>query len=235
MSANFHFKQFTIQQLHSAMKVTEVAAIFGAWLSQKLNCSRILDVGSGTGLLSFMIAQKKNECIIKGIDIHLPSVEESNINLQTLLFPHHIEFLQQDINTFSSSILFDAIICNPPFFENQLKSYSQEKKIAWHSSNFSLENLFIKSHTLLNEYGLLAILIPIYRKAEIEKLTLQYFGYFSEILHIHHNEASEAKYCCIIITKVATMLNETHIYIRNEDKSYHSSFIAMMKEFYLYL
>lgn len=235
MSASFRFKQFTVNQQQSAMKVTEVASIFGAWLSQKINCNRILDVGSGTGLLSFMIAQKHNECVIRGIDIHLPSVEESINNLQTLSFSHQIQFIQQDIITFSSTILFDAIICNPPFFENQLKAYSQEKQIAWHSSFFTLENLFIKSQTLLNENGLLAVIIPIYRKAEVEKLALKYFSSISDILYIHHSEALEAKYCCYIFNKLATVLNESHLYIRNLDKTYHSSFIAIMKDYYLHL
>lgn len=235
MSKTFHCKQFSIHQQQSAMKVTEVAAIFGAWLSQKLNCNKVLDVGSGTGLLSFMIAQKKNDCLIQGIDIHLPSVEESIFNLQTLSFPHQIQFLHKDINTFSPTILFDAIVCNPPFFENQLKAYSQEKQIAWHSLNFSLENLFIKSQTLLNKNGLLAILIPINRKAEIDKLALQYFCCKSDILYIHHNIESEAKYCCVILNKEATILNQSHLYIRNIDKSYHNSFVAFLKDYYLYL
>src|SRR5690349_10557815 len=122
----FRFKQFTVYHQHNAMKVTTDACLFGAWVAEQMHNEKdkvqsLLDIGTGTGLLSLMIAQK-NEVNIDAIEIDKASAEEANENIQNAPWKEHITIQHQDILEYHPGRLYDAIICNPPFYENEWTS-----------------------------------------------------------------------------------------------------------------
>src|SRR5882762_3366061 len=137
----FQFKQFTIQQDRCVMKVCTDACILGAWFAEKIpSYSSVLDIGSGTGLLMLMLAQKsKGE--IDGIELDLPSFKQLRENIAGSKWAAYLKVFPGDVRSYSFPVKYDFIIVNPPFFEGDLLSSSNEKNIAKHSKSLTLDEL----------------------------------------------------------------------------------------------
>ena len=119
----FQFKQFTIHQDKSAMKVTTDGCLFGAWVADRMtnevfkknNC---LDIGSGTGILALMLAQKNPNLSISAIEIDKDSFEQASKNIANSPWSPGIKIVHGDIKKFQSPEKFAFIISNPPFYKN---------------------------------------------------------------------------------------------------------------------
>jgi tRNA1Val (adenine37-N6)-methyltransferase len=160
----FVFKQFTVFQDNVALPVTTDACLFGAWITQhQLNPqSYILDIGSGTGILTFMVAQKLSNATFLGLDIHHASIEAANISLSHWKedgLTAQIQFENQNILQLSNSV-FDVVISNPPFFSNQLESPNIHRNQARHTSELTLENLIFTIQGIIKHEGSLFLMYP---------------------------------------------------------------------------
>src|SRR6185369_1848613 len=116
----FQFKQFTIHQDRCAMKVTTDACLFGAWVaekvkSQKSKIKNLLDIGTGTGLLSLMYSQKNSNCTIDAIEINEEAYEQAKENVAASPFAEQVHVMKGDVRTFLLDKKYDLIISNPPF------------------------------------------------------------------------------------------------------------------------
>src|SRR5689334_16561633 len=141
----FRFKQFIIQQDKTAMKVTTDSCLFGAWLTNRLGESfgqSVLDIGTGTGLLSLMFGQKNPNAIIDAIEIDAEAAQQAKENVEQSPWGERINVTNADIRRVADTLpAYDIVICNPPFHENQLSSDSYQKNTAHHSTELSLEDL----------------------------------------------------------------------------------------------
>lgn len=120
----FRFKQFEINHEKSTLKVGTDAVLLGAWTPIPAPCGRILDIGSGCGVITLMLAQRSN-AQITGVDIDKPSIEEAAENANNSLWKNRINFINcsiQDFCTAEHQNNFDLIVSNPPFFVDSLKS-----------------------------------------------------------------------------------------------------------------
>lgn len=156
----FQFKQFRIVQEKSAMKVGTDGVLLGAWINLE-NVQTVLDVGTGTGLISLMIAQR-SDAKITGIEIEKNAAAEATFNVinspwNNRVSIYHISF-QEYVQT--SDCTFDMIISNPPFFANALKSNSKNRSLARHNEMLPFYKLIQGSSKLLNENGKLAVIVP---------------------------------------------------------------------------
>jgi len=174
----FKFKQFTIQQDRSAMKVTTDSCLFGAWVARevqnkKVDLRTMLDIGVGTGLLTLMVAQKNPQLIIDGIEIDKNACIQAKENISEAGFSNEIRVSNGDIYHDISGNKYDVIVCNPPFYENELKSVNSLKNLAHHDKGLLLEDLLpiIKARLSIN--GMFYLLLPYKRKKEIESLIKQ--------------------------------------------------------------
>ncbi len=159
----FHFKHFTVFQDHVALPVTTDACLFGAWISQFAlsENNKILDIGTGTGLLVFMLAQKFPKASITGIDIHPPSIlaaQKSLIEGHTHK-PTNITFELQNVLKMKGHS-FHSIISNPPFFSRQLTSPNPIRNLARHSNDLTLKTMIEQCFTLLSTDGNLFLMYP---------------------------------------------------------------------------
>ncbi|HEX4374482.1 MAG TPA: methyltransferase [Puia sp.] len=137
----FRFKQFIIRQDACAMKVCTDACILGAWFAEKIpSYSLILDAGSGTGLLMFMLAQK-SKAEIHGIEIDLDAYKQSKENINENKLENRMKVFPGDFRDYSFPEKYDLIISNPPFYEASLQSPADKKNIAKHSKELTLEEL----------------------------------------------------------------------------------------------
>lgn len=233
----FQFKQFTINQDQCAMKVCTDACILGAWFAQKAPAwSQVLDIGSGTGLLMLMLAQKhKGE--IRGIELDLSAYRQLRDNIGHSPWKQMLKVFPGDVRTFSFPGKFDFIITNPPFFENDLPSASETANLAKHSKELTLTELLAVIDANLSPEGSFGILLPYHRTAWFAEQAAIRFGFslreqllvrqtprhdfFRSILYFsRHREAS---------------IPTTELTIQDSNGGYTPDFVELMKDYYLYL
>ncbi len=135
----FRFKQFAIKQDACAMKVSLDACIFGA-ICNIDTAQNILDIGTGTGLLSLMVAQRCN-AKINAVELDVNAAKQAQQNIQDSPFSTRINVHNESIKTFKPTQLYDAIICNPPFFSDHLKSDNKQRALARHNDGLSFDDL----------------------------------------------------------------------------------------------
>jgi tRNA1Val (adenine37-N6)-methyltransferase len=168
----FRFKQFIVHQDACAMKVCTDACILGAWFAEKIpSYSLILDAGSGTGLLMFMLAQK-SKAEIHGIEIDLDAYKQSKENINENKLKDRLKVFPADFRYYSFPEKYDFIISNPPFYEDSLQSSTDKKNIAKHSRELTLEELIKAIDANLKPTGSFGVLIPYNRSKYFEELSL---------------------------------------------------------------
>lgn len=158
MSNNyFKFKNFTIHQDHCAMKVGTDGTLLGAWAH---GGQRILDVGTGSGLIALMMAQRFPTSSIKAIDISHEACIQANENIQLSPFSQQIAVEECSFQQLLDN-KFNAIVSNPPFFINSLRNHSSERSLARHAETLSYADLFLHTERLLANDGEFSAIIPI--------------------------------------------------------------------------
>ncbi|MEP6682604.1 MAG: methyltransferase, partial [Parafilimonas sp.] len=165
----FQFKQFLIKQDKCAMKVCTDACLFGAFAATRLplTVNRILDIGSGTGLLSLMLAQILIDANIDAVEIDEAAAKQAKENFDASLWKERLNIYNESIQQFANSPIrksnYDVIISNPPFYESDLKSDDDKRNLALHSSDLRLEELISITYKLLNNNGSFFVLLPYHR------------------------------------------------------------------------
>src|ERR1700750_3284597 len=169
----FRFKQFTVQQDKSSMKVCTDSCILGAWTAKRLNSAkRILDIGSGTGLLSLMLAQK-SASLIDSIELDPGSGAQAKENISASPWSASIRLLEGNVLHYPLPPDYDFIISNPPFFESDLRSPAETKNKAKHNETLTLDELIVVFRKHLNAEGAASILLPWRRTDYFEKMAVE--------------------------------------------------------------
>ena len=237
MSNNyFAFKQFTVQQSDCALKVCTDACLFGAWASHQLinnPPTSILDIGTGTGLLSLQLAQKIPSAVIDAVELDPAAAAQAAQNAAATNF--NIQVHNADIKNYGGK-KYQHIISNPPFFENDLKSEHALKNQAMHSTTLTLQNLFTCVNDLLEPLGSFSLLLPFARTNEVEGLAQSHGFTVTHKAVVQQTPNHTPFRVMYIFSKTAFMVaaSETSIVIK-ENESYTPAFIAYLKDYYLYL
>ena len=237
----FQFKQFTIQQDRCAMKVTTDACLFGSLLptsSEAGGAQSVLDIGTGTGLLALMFAQKNPQARIDVIEIDKDAAEQAKENVASSPWKKNINVINDDARTIAFAKKYDLIISNPPFYENELKSENEKKNLAHHSKNLILEELLTIIKDNLHPDGNFFLLLPYKRNEEIRKFFRDHQLIISKILFVRQSEKHD--YFRIILKgklngngKEEIEFDEISIW--DEQQNYTATFIDLLKDYYLYL
>lgn len=158
MSSNsFTFKQFAVQQHLCAMKVGTDGVLLGAWAE---GGARILDIGTGTGLIALMMAQRFPEARVSAIDVVPDACSQALQNVAASKFAGRIEVVEASAQAYSPPFLYDSIVSNPPFFVNSLKAPDANRSLARHSDTLSYRDLFTSVARLLAPDGVFSAIIP---------------------------------------------------------------------------
>jgi len=163
----FRFKQFSVNDTNSTLKVGTDAVLLGVWAGSG-KPENILDAGTGCGVLSLMLAQRFQNSRIKAIDIHEGSVLDALENFRASPWRDRLSVQLQSVQQFANEdhAKFDLIISNPPFFNSSLLPPDAKKKIAKHSGELSYSDLAEASRLLLTPEGKLALILP-YENREV--------------------------------------------------------------------
>lgn len=156
----FQFKQFTIHQQHCAMKVGTDGTLLGAWALASESPCRILDIGTGTGLIALMMAQRYPQAKVTAIDIDDGAVRQAKENVSASPFVDRINVIKADVLTFEEEKKYDSIVCNPPFFEDSLTCPDPQRTEARHTVSLGYRQLMEAAFRLLKDDGHFSLIIP---------------------------------------------------------------------------
>lgn len=235
----FRFKHFNINQDKCAMKVTTDACLFGAWCAEEIKIQNsknkiVLDIGTGTGLLSLMIAQQ-NQIIIDAIEIDQDAATQATENCSLSKFKDSINIIHSDVLLHERTD-YDYIISNPPFYENELKSSLEIKNIAHHSSNLKWEYLFAILQSKINDNGIFFLLLPMKRIKDIEILLNKNQLFIIKQVFVRQTFNHQPFRLMLMGSKKRSeQLNEYEIAIMNDQNQYTPEFTRLLKDYYLYL
>lgn len=231
----FQFKQFIIHQDRCAMKVTETACIQGAWAPLSNQVKRVLDIGSGTGLLSLMLAQRYPTIEIHAVELDEAGFQQGQENIAASAFASRIQAWHGDIREFETETLFDFIISNPPFFEQQLKSPNPNKNLAWHSDQLNLTELLHAVSRLVAPHGKACILYPWNRWDHFNQACIEQGLLVERVLFIQHSAKHPTTHFIAIIGKENASELFAETLIVKQDQQYTAAMQQWMRDFYLKL
>lgn len=233
MSQSFQFKQFSITQEHSALKLGTDAVLLGA-ATQFNTPKSILDIGTGTGILALMMAQKY-DCSISAIDIDENSIIDAQQNVSNCRWANRIDIQNISIQEFAINTTekFDGIICNPPFFSHSLTNPEKNKATARHTIALTPNDLFRCIDKLLNADGKASIIIPTTEKALFSEAAANNDLYLTHDIQIFPFVNSQsANRHILFYAKSWKEFSSSSIHIRNEDKTYSDEYKKLTTDYY---
>lgn len=163
----FTFKQFRVMHRKSIMKVGTDGVLLGAYVDCK-NASRILDIGTGTGLLCLMLAQKCN-ATIHGIDINAEAVEVAKFNVEQSNWHERIEIFHSSVQDFSPDGKYDLIVSNPPFYTTDVVAPEKGRALARHDISLNISDLALAINRFLSSKGHCYVIYPTEQCLQFEK------------------------------------------------------------------
>ena len=164
----FQFRQFIVHQQRCAMKVGTDGTLLGAWAAAPSVKCRILDIGTGTGLIALMMAQRFPESEVIGIDIDPEAVAQARENVRLSPFSKRIKIEHQDLMKFDDTEGFDVIVSNPPYFVDSLECPDDQRTMARHTVSLTYDGLIRQAFRLLKDDGSLSLVIPAESRSLIE-------------------------------------------------------------------
>ena len=228
--SSFQFKHFSIRQINAAMKIGTDALLLGS-LCDFTHSEKLLDIGTGTGVLSMMLAQRFNPSSITALEIDAGAVTDAQFNFDQSLFSTELNLVHQDLRTWNTNERFDGIITNPPFFENSSKSESEQRNTARHTDDLPFEVLLSVCSNLLNDSGCLWMIVPttaletILINAEASQL------FPNKIIHVHGKPNRPVR-IILAFTKIKMTFTESVFTVRDEAGNYTTEYIELTRDFH---
>ncbi len=227
----FRFKQFEIWHDKCAMKVGTDGVLLGAWTAVE-GCKTILDIGTGTGLVALMLAQR-SRAEITGIEIDARAASQAGENIARSPWSDRVEVLHADATRWFLEKQFDLIVSNPPFFNASLKSGSSRRDLARHTDSLPDNLLLATAARLLAENGRFTVILP-YDK-------LEHYRHLAPLHGLHLNRQLEVvtqaghspkRVILVLETRQRERITET-LTIELARHRYTPEYIALTREFYL--
>lgn len=234
--SKFQFKQFSLEQDQCAMKIGTDGVLLGAWTPIENNPFSILDIGTGTGIIALMLAQRSSANQIDALEIDENAYEQATDNFENSpwndrLFCFHAaldEFVEEPEDE------YDLIVSNPPFYTEDYKSQNEQRDLARFSDAMPFEDLIEVAALLLSENGIFSVIIPFKEEENFLALANEYELFPLKITRVKGTSTSETKRSLLAFSRnenppfpVDELIIETARHI------YTQEYIALTKDFYL--
>ncbi len=234
----FKFKEFTINQDKTAMKVGTDAVLLGAWTNIENYPNTILDIGSGTGILSLMLAQRCDAMTIDAVEIEPNAFEQCVENFEKSdwgdrLYCYNVSFEEFAEEMSEDEETYDLIISNPPFYTDDFKSEDENRNIARFESSLSFENLLDGVAKLLSENGVFSVIVPKKEENHFINLAKTKQLFLQRICEIQGNSNSEVKRVLMEFSRTSCEIKKEHLIIEHSRHNYTEDYINLTKDFYL--
>lgn len=229
----FRFKQFSVDQKGSAMKINTDGVLLAA-KATSIAPKYILDIGTGTGVIALMLAQRFPEAEVHALEINTSAAECAEKNFKDSPFSERMSLYATDFNDFIPKVEYDLIVSNPPFFINSLKNPDENKTTARHVQEEFFESLFSKTYKWLTATGTFQLIWPhLIRDLSLERGFLSEWTIPKET-DIRSFESSEAIRVISVLSKQeARDISKDEFVIYREKGKYTTEYLNLLKPFFL--
>lgn len=230
----FQFKQFIIRQDNAAMKVSTDSVLLGAWVSVD-NSNTLLDIGTGTGVISLMIAQRCDGRIL-AIDKEVTACRDARMNAGLSPWKDRIEVLEMSLQEYLEygSLSFDCIVCNPPYFSNSIKSNDVKRMMARHNDELPFEVLIAGVSKILTREGRFSVILPSSSEGEFRMIAANHRLFPSKISRVKTKPSAAFSRVLMEFRFEGVLGVENELIIETEiHHEYQNDFIALVKDYYL--
>ena len=242
MKKPFKFKQFSINQDRCAMKIGTDGVLLGAWASLEQQPNSILDIGSGTGLIALMLAQRSASETIDALEIDDDAFEQCVANFEASQWADRLFCYHAPLDEFVSELLadeaglneaYDLIVSNPPFYSEAVSSGDASRDVARQNESLPFEELLDGVSQLLNKQGVFATIIPFKEEEEFIRLAAQKKLFPKRITRVKGNPSSETKRSLMEFQFVKSEVTTDALTIEVARHEYTPEYIQLTKNFYL--
>ena len=238
MSKPFKFKEFTIHQDKTAMKVGTDGVLLGAWCSVDDYPDTILDIGSGTGVISLMIAQRSDAMTIDAVEVDENAYEQTVENFEKSDWGDRLYCYNATFNEFADEIAeeeetYDLIVSNPPFYTDDFETEDDARNKARFTSSLSFEELVRGVSKILSKNGVFSVVVPFKEEESFINLAKEKKLFLNRICRVKGKETSEIKRSLMEFSFIEKVIEEKILVIEIERHKYTEDYINLTKEFYL--
>ena len=228
----FRFKQFAVKQDRCAMKVGTDGVVLGAWANVE-GAERILDIGTGTGLLALMAAQRNASARIDAIEIDPDAADQAGENFLASPWSDRLRVHNMDARRLHSGDMFDAILCNPPYYAGEMDAVDARTTVAKHSAELSFLELVGLVGGLLSDDGKFAVIVPVNRERELISGAGHLGLHLARRTTLHYLTGRPAKRVLLEIVRVRGQAIESKLVVENEPGSFTQEYRALLAPFML--
>ncbi|MDO5987333.1 methyltransferase [Flavivirga amylovorans] len=231
----FVFKQFSVKQEQCAMKIGTDSVLLGAWTSVKDNLFSILDIGTGTGILSLMLAQRSHAEVVDGIEIDDNAYEQCVDNFENSPWGDRLFCYHASLEEFAEEIddKYDLIISNPPFYSEDYKTENTQRDLARFQDAMPFNHLIESVSKLLSEDGIFSVIIPFKEEEKLIHLASKFKLIPNKILHVKGTPTSEIKRSLIEFSFHESDKKVDNLIIETGRHQYTQDYTNLTKDFYL--
>ena len=233
----FQFKQFTIQQDKTAMKVGTDGVLLGAWANLDFYPNSILDIGAGTGLIALMIAQRCDAETIDAIELNDEAYEQTVENFENSDWGDRLFCYHASLSEFTDEIdeKYDFIISNPPFYTSTYKELSEERAMARHSESLTYADLLESTSKLLSENGNCAFIIPFEEEVNFLKIAEENMLYPNRITRVKGALNTAVKRSLLQLSFLKTEPIQSELTLELSRHNYTEDYKSLVQDLYLKL
>lgn len=238
MNKPFQFKEFTVQQDKTAMKVGTDGVLLGAWCSADNLPDTILDIGTGTGIIALMMAQRSDAMTIDGVEIDENAYEQTVANFEESDWGDRLYCYNSTFQNFADEIAaeeetYDLIVTNPPFYTDEFETENDARNKARFTSSLTFLELITGVVKILSSDGKFAIVIPCKEEENFINLAKEQNLFLNRICRVQGNETSAIKRSLMEFSFHQTEINSAHLIIEQGRHQYTEEYINLTKDFYL--
>ena len=226
----FRFQQFSIQQSKDVFRVGTDGVLLGAMCNVK-NAKKILEIGTGTGLISLMLAQRNVSAKILAIDINENAVKLASENFRNSIFNENLKVELKDFKNFETNENFDLVVCNPPFFE---ENASAKDVLARQQVELNFRNLVEKSPEIITKKGILSIILPSEAATDVKSLAEEFNLYLVREINIYGIEGGNLKRNILEFSLAQKPLEISDFVIEKSPREYSDQYLNLTKNFHVF-
>ena len=226
----FRFQQFSIQQSKDVFRVGTDGVLLCAMCNVK-NAKKILEIGTGTGLISLMLAQRNVSAKISAIDINENAVKLASENFRNSIFNENLKVELKDFKNFETNENFDLVVCNPPFFE---ENASAKDVLARQQVELNFRNLVEKSTEIITKKGILSIILPSEAAKDVKSLAEEFNLYLVREINIYGIEGGNLKRNILEFSLAQKPLEISDFVIEKKPREYSDQYLNLTKNFHVF-
>jgi tRNA1Val (adenine37-N6)-methyltransferase len=234
----FKFKDFSVHQDKTAMKIGTDAVLLGAWCSLGEYPDAILDIGSGTGVISLMLAQRSDAMTIDAVEIDAGAYEQTVENFELSdwgdrLFCYNASFVEFAEEMAEDEEQYDIIVSNPPFYTDNFETENEARNKARFTSSLSFDGLLKGVSKILSPTGIFSVIIPFKEEENFVSLATTCKLSLNKVCHVKGNENTEIKRSLLAFSFEQKNIEKKVLVIEKERHQYTDAYINLTKDFYL--